>query len=271
MKSENYEPDASKDQHIMEDGEILERMVLLGEVKGGDHVLEIGPATGNLTRHILKTGAKVTAVERDKNFERILKREFSNEKNFELIFGNALDVMGKIRFNKLISNIPYSICEPLINKLMRKDFDLAVLSLPEGFARILLARPNERRYSKLSLKSQSFFRVSIEFKIPRSAFKPEPRTESVIAVIKPLSKNDYLKNHEKYVLREIFLQPKMKLKNALREAIINLNKNILGRNFTKNLAREVIRGMKLEKDMLEKRVNEMNTKDFRKLLCSLSL
>lgn len=32
-------------------------------VKRGEHVLEIGPGTGNLTRHLLDTGAKVSWVQ----------------------------------------------------------------------------------------------------------------------------------------------------------------------------------------------------------------
>jgi 16S rRNA (adenine1518-N6/adenine1519-N6)-dimethyltransferase len=259
-------PEVSKDQHFMENKKIIDRMVSLGSLKPGDSVLEIGPGTGILTKRIVGKGAKVTAVEKDRRFERILKKEFGKERNLELIFENALNVIEGMKFNKVISNLPYSICEPLINRLAGMSFEKAVLSIPEGFACILLAKPEEKGYSRLSLKSQSFFRVEIKFKIPRNAFRPEPKTESVVVVIKPLSRKDYKSYPEKFILKEIFLQDKKKLKNALMEGIINLNKRILGKNFTKNRARERIKKMDLDKRILEKKVSEMSVSDLEKVL-----
>jgi len=262
----NPESRVSRDQHFMEDKKIIERIVSLGSLEPGDSVLEIGPGTGVLTKRILSRGVKVTAVESDRRFKRILDKEFGKERNLEIIFGNALNVIGRIRFNKIISNIPYSICEPLINRLTRTTFDRAVLSVPEGFASILLAKPGEGNHSKLSLRSQSFFRVEIRFKIPRNAFRPEPRTESVAVVIKPFSRKDYENYPEKFVLKEIFLQGKKKLGNALMEGIINLNKDILGKDFTKNQAREKIERMNIGKGILEKKVEETGIGDLGMIL-----
>ncbi|NIO22798.1 MAG: ribosomal RNA small subunit methyltransferase A [Candidatus Aenigmarchaeota archaeon] len=269
-KNMNPESRVSRDQHFMENREIMERMVSIGDLKPEDCVLEIGPGNGNLTKRILKKGAKVTAVESDKRFKRILKKEFGRQRNLKIIFKNALDVMGGIRFNKIVSNLPYSICEPLINRLTRTDFDLAVLSVPEGFARILLAKPGEKNYSKLSLRSQSFFGVRIEFEIPKNAFRPEPKTESVVVVVRPLSKKDYRDHPEKYILKEIFLQGKKKLKNALLEGLINFEKNILGKDFTKNLAREAINRMDIKGGILEKKIDEMRLGDFGRVLKNIT-
>jgi 16S rRNA (adenine1518-N6/adenine1519-N6)-dimethyltransferase len=261
--NEKHRPGVSRDQHFMEDGKILERMVSLAGLKPADSVLEIGPGTGNLTKRMLRKGPKVTAVESDRRFRPFLERELNGK--VRLVFGNALKSIENLKFNKLISNLPYSICEPLVNRLAGKEFDLAVFSVPEGFARILLARPGEREYSKLSLRSQSFFRTEIRFRIPRTAFSPQPRTESVAIVMKPLSARDYEKRPEKYVMKEVFLQPKKKLRNALMEALINLNKRILGREFTKNMAREFIKGTKIGERVLEKKVSEMSLKDFERV------
>jgi 16S rRNA (adenine1518-N6/adenine1519-N6)-dimethyltransferase len=261
--SEKHNAGVSRDQHFMEDGEILKRMVSLAGLKPADSVLEIGPGTGNLTKHILIRGARVTAVESDRRFMPLLEREMGGK--VRLVFGNALKAVKRVGFNKLISNLPYSICEPLVNRLAGKDFDLAVLSVPEGFARILLAKPGEREYSKLSLRSQSFFKTEIRFRIPRAAFSPQPKTESVVIVLKPLSVRDYKKSTEEYVTREILLQPKKKLRNALMESLINLNKRILGRGFTKNMAREFIKGTKIGEGVLEKKVEEMSLKDFERV------
>jgi len=277
MKKSMKLPEAGKtvsmDQHFMENEGILRRMVFLADLKPEDRVLEIGPGAGNLTRHLLGEGIEVTAVEKDVSFEDSLRKEFGHKKNLNLIFGNALGVIEKIKFNKIVSNLPYSICEPFVNKLMKIDFDIAVVSVPENFASILLAKPGERQFSKLSIRSQSFFDVKVGFKVPRSAFVPEPKTESVVLVIRPLSKKYYRKHPGRYVLREIFLQNKKKIKNALREGLISLNKHILEREFTKNLAREMIKNMEINGEILGKGAGEINLaemEELRKAVTSLA-
>lgn len=270
MNPENRKDGIHDDQHFMEDSRIIERIVSLALLRPGDFVLEIGPGTGNLTKHLLAKGVKVTAVEKDRRFETALKREFGENRNLNLIFGNVLKEIENVKFNKIVSNLPYSICEPLINKLTRIEFELAVLSVPESFARIVTARPKEKNYSKLSVKSQSFFDMKIKFNIPRSAFLPQPKTESVVVVLKRLSERTYGEHPEKYVLREIFLQPKKKLKNALMEGLINFNKNFLGKKFTKRLARKTIKKMELKGETLDKKVKELSITDLKSVLKNLT-
>lgn len=265
MISKNYgiEPEPSKDQHFLRNPDIVKRMVSISEIKPKDRVLEIGAGPGILTKSLAKKKAKVTAVEMDRGFGKALKK--LDYENLEVIFDNILKVIDKIEFNKVVSNIPYSICEPLLNKLFRRRFSLAVLSIPEKFYRIISSKPGEELYSLLTLKTNAFFKIFLKLKIPREDFYPEPRTESVLVLVKPLSKTDYKKDPENFVLKEIFLQRKKKLKNSLLEAIINLNKKILSKPFTKNMARDAIKKMDIDKDLLEKRAKEAGVEDFEEL------
>jgi 16S rRNA A1518/A1519 N6-dimethyltransferase RsmA/KsgA/DIM1 with predicted DNA glycosylase/AP lyase activity len=110
----------------------------------------------------------------------------------------------------------------------------------------------------LSFKARNFFRIEMKFNISKESFFPRPKTESVLIVVKPLSENDYKRNPERYVLREMFLQKRKKMKNALMEGVINLNKRIMRHPFTKRMSKEIIRKMSLEKDMLEKDVKDLS-------------
>ena len=186
-------PDPSKDQHFLTNPKIVERIVSISEIKPKDRVLEIGAGPGILTERLAKKKAKVIAVEIDRNFERVLKK--LDHENLQIIYDNILEIIDTLDFNKVVSNIPYSICEPLLGKLFKRDFDLAVFSIPENFYRRISSKPGEKHYSLLTLEANSFFKIILKFKISKEDFYPKPRTESVVVLIKHLSRKDYEKDH----------------------------------------------------------------------------
>lgn len=265
MKQEKFSvmPDPFRDQHFMINRRTVEKIVDSAGIKRKDVVLEIGAGSGILTEQLARKKAKIIAVELDRRFSKILGK--LDYKNLEIIYANVLDVIDAIEFNKIVSSIPYSICEPLVNKLCARKFDLAVLSMPENFCRIISSTPGEKNYSMLSFKTGTFFSIDLKFKIPAEDFSPQPKTDSVAVLLKPLSQKDYEKTPEKFVFREIFLQREKKLKNALMEALINLNKKIFAKNFTKKIALEAIDSMEIDKRLLEKRSEDMRLKDFMEL------
>ena len=71
-----------------------------GEVKVGDVVLEIGPGRGALTKELLARGARVVAVEKDRQLLPVLEMDFEKEikeGKLRLIVGDALEMdVGKL-------------------------------------------------------------------------------------------------------------------------------------------------------------------------------
>ncbi|MBM3303482.1 MAG: methyltransferase domain-containing protein [Candidatus Aenigmarchaeota archaeon] len=237
----------SLDQHFMTDPRMLDRIARAAELTPKNRVLEIGAGTGNLTRALAQAGAKVTAVEIDHELASVLKERFSGSRNVEIIEGNALKLIRKTKFNKIVANIPYAICEPLMQALRVIDFELAILTIPEGFYERL------RSDSRLGLESRIFFEIREMFKVPKAAFSPQPDTESVMVSIRP----------KKSVLRQVLLQPNRLVKNAIMEALVEAKK------CTKNQAREAIKGMELSNIIGEKRVADMDLNDLRQLISKL--
>lgn len=76
LKSEKLKPKRSLGQNFLQREEVLRAIVAAAELQSGDRVLEIGPGTGNLTRYLLKTGARVTAVEKDDALYAALLEQF---------------------------------------------------------------------------------------------------------------------------------------------------------------------------------------------------
>jgi 16S rRNA (adenine1518-N6/adenine1519-N6)-dimethyltransferase len=247
-------PDSSKDQHFLTNPATIRKIIGLSSARACDVILEVGAGIGTLTEHLIRTKAKIIAVEIDRNLGKVLNSLKSP--NLEIRYENVLKTIDNVDFNKIVSNTPYSICEPLLNKMTGKRFDIAVMSIPEKFYGIISSKRGDRNYSTLSVKVQCFFDVSLRFRIPKEEFSPKPRTETVVVTIKPLGKTFYSKNPGKFVMKEIFLQKRKKLKNSLLEGVINFNR-LIGKDFTKNMAREAIKKMNIGKKTLEKEPKDL--------------
>lgn len=233
-----------KDQHFMTDLEAIRGIVSASEIKRNETVLEIGAGKGFLTRELAKR-AKVIAIEIDKALEKDLRKNLQGLEA-ELIFGNALKILKKeeIRFDKIVSNIPYAISESLLQEMVFLDFKSAVLTLPKSFVERLEARPGDKRFSKLSILAREFFEIKTLFAIPREAFHPKPKTRSVAVFLEFRDK--------KSLFCRVFLQRKMKLKNAIMRGLFETKK------YPKNQARKHIKSLKFN-NLLEKKMSEMDT------------
>ena len=111
----------------MIDFEIICRIVDAAKIKTNETILEIGAGKGYLTKALAKEAKKVIAVEIDSKLKKYLKM-----KKVQVIIGNALENIHNLQFDKIVSNIPYSISEPLINKLIFENFKVAILTIPKA-------------------------------------------------------------------------------------------------------------------------------------------
>ncbi len=231
------------DQHFLINKEVLKQIIKESKLKKKDIILEIGPGKGVLTKELTKK-SKVVAIEIDKD----LKLELNN---LELIYGNALEIMDNLEFNKIISNIPYSISEPLFKKMLKLNFDLAILMVGKNFYEVLV---DEK--SKWNIISNIFFDIEKISDVSRDSFKPKPKTDSVILKFK--NRKTKLNEFEK-IIKEIVLQDDKKLKNAIMYALVRI------KGLTKKQAKEIIFDYKLPPNIFEKNVDYLSNKQFYKL------
>lgn len=169
-------------QHFLIDEEILRREVEYASVKG-EKVLEIGAGDGRLTELLLGQGAKVTAVEKDRELVELLERKFAGNANVNIVHADFLRLEPE-KFGVIIGNIPYYISSPILFKLKEYEFDRALLCVQKEFAERLAASPGGREYSRLTVMANIYFEMQLLEEVPSSAFSPPPKVDSAIVFLR---------------------------------------------------------------------------------------
>lgn len=202
-------------QNFLLDDSVSRRCVAFAGLDGDDTVLEIGPGIGNLTDELLKTGAKVVAVEQDAEFCRFLTRRFGGR--IQLVHADAVKAFLP-QFDKVVSNLPYQISSPITFKLLRHDFELAVLMLQKEFAERMIARQGTPEYGRLSVGVYYRADCEIVLNVPRHAFWPQPKVDSCVVRLVPRPSPFKIKNEDVFsrVTQAIFSHRRKKISNSLR-------------------------------------------------------
>lgn len=209
-----------KDQHFLIDNRVIDRILEYADLIDADTVLEIGAGYGNLTQELAAIAGKVTAIEVDAD----LAQSISNFGNVDLIVGDALKIEFP-KFNKVVSNLPYSISSPITFKLLEQDFDFAILMYQYEFAKRMVALPGTKDYGRLTIAVQYYSDVEMLEIVPPSAFNTPPDVKSAIIRMTPRPPPYKVKDREFFMkfITAAFSQRRKKLRNALLN-----NANLLG-------------------------------------------
>ncbi|KAI1194138.1 S-adenosyl-L-methionine-dependent methyltransferase [Nemania serpens] len=182
-------------QHILKNPGIADTIVGKAVLKPTDTVLEIGPGTGVLTTRILDQAKNVIAVELDpKMAAELTKRVQGTPKKDKLhiITGDfaKLDLAEVLpSFDVCISNTPYQISSIIVSKLLAlpRPPRICILMVQREFGLRLSARAGDSLYSRLSVNTQFFSKVSQVAKVGRNNFTPPPDVESLVVRLEPRS------------------------------------------------------------------------------------
>jgi len=201
-----------KDQHFLIDKRVLDRIIGYGRLNSLDTVLEIGAGYGNLTGELANKAGKVIAIEADA----LLAASLYKWENVEVIIGDALKIEFP-PFNKVISNLPYSISSPVTFKLLHYKFELGILMYQYEFAKRMVALPNTEDYSRLSVAVQYYADVEILEIVPRTAFSTPPQVQSAIVKLIPRPAPYRVKDEDFFMrfITAVFSQRRKKLRNAI--------------------------------------------------------
>lgn len=212
-----YRPSKRLGQNFLITPAIAEEVVSSIAPGPSDTVLEPGPGRGALTRLLVKSGGRIIAIERDPTLVDELQESFRNQPNLTIIRGDVLKMGEKLpSFNKLVSTPPYYISSKLTLLLARKKFDVAAIVFQKEFGERLLAEPGTAEYGRLTVMTRRKLDVVKTRDIPRTAFRPMPKVDSVLLRITPkqhVTDLDELVFEE--LVRGVFTQRRRLLKSAL--------------------------------------------------------
>lgn len=251
------------DQHFLIDKSIINTFIDASDLKIDEKVVEIGPGKCDISEIIARKVESLTCIEIDRNLEHFISVLMDKYDNVDVIYGNALNVFIP-KCNKIISALPYSITEPFIEKLIRCEFDCAILIVGKKFADAVI----DKKITKLSLLTNSFFRAEKIIDIGPDAFSPMPRVMSSMIKLYPIKREELNYSFKKFIFRELFFNRNRKLKNNLMEALIEFVK-LHDKKLTKKEAKAIIDEYNLPKEMLNKMMENLSNEEYQLLYDAL--
>lgn len=183
-------PKKALGQHFLKNDAICER-IAASITRHGDytHLLEIGPGTGALTKHLLALeGLETSVVEIDHESiawlkvhypalaPRIYEQDFLRmdlSKLFNAPFG-------------LVGNFPYNISSQIVVQMLQyKDYVPEMVGMFQKEVAVRLASPpGNKDYGILSVFSQAFYDMEYLFTVDENEFNPPPKVKSGVIRMK---------------------------------------------------------------------------------------
>ncbi len=152
--------------------EWAERVVDAAGVRPGERVLDLGAGTGALTAPLLAAGARVTAVELHPGRARRLRQRFGGQ--VRVLEVDLRELRWPHHPFRVVASPPYGATTELVRSLLGSDGLLAAdLVVQRGAAARLAARPPRARHTRRH-------RLDLGLPVPRHAFAPPPRVDSVV-------------------------------------------------------------------------------------------
>ncbi len=226
-------------QNFLGDEAILDDIARLAVSRPGELVVELGAGLGHLTARLLARGARVVAVERDRDMARVLRGEMGDRVLLVEADAARLDYArlaaergggGRVA---VAGNLPYHLTSPILFSLLdqAERIERAVFLLQREVAERLVVPPGDRECGILSVLLQREADVSIERIVPPGAFVPPPKVASAVmlAAFRPPADSVADPARFRRIVKAGFAQRRKTLRNALEGAGVVADPEALGR------------------------------------------
>ncbi len=187
LKAHGLRPKKRWGQNFLREGWVLDRIVATLAPRPGERVVELGAGLGHLTERLLRSGAEVVAVERDRDLVPILEAALpaatvvaADAKTVDLrkLAGDAASVA-------VAGNLPYHLTSPILFHLLdeRAAISRAVLMMQKEVAERLTATPGTKAYGVVSVRFALWADSEVVFDVGPRAFVPQPKVVSSVVRI----------------------------------------------------------------------------------------
>ncbi|MEX0683589.1 MAG: 16S rRNA (adenine(1518)-N(6)/adenine(1519)-N(6))-dimethyltransferase RsmA [Dehalococcoidia bacterium] len=213
-------------QHWLVDPRILSRIVDAVGIEPEDTVVEIGPGTGQLTKHLVKRASHLIAVEMDDRLAPALVEMYAGDERVHVVHADALEASveeilslgeGGLPY-VVVGNLPYNVGTAIIRRFLqsRTPPRRIVATLQAEVAERMAAKPGKMNY--LAAETQIFAEVRLLFRVPARAFRPPPRVHSAVVRLDVHPSPDVEVDNVQAFIQLVqagFAAPRKRLRNSL--------------------------------------------------------
>lgn len=216
-----HRPRKRYSQNFLVDAGVIASIIAALRPKRGEHIVEIGPGLGALTRPLLAAVEQLHAIEIDRDLAAGLESEFAPRLKLHITDVLEFDFSALGDNLRVIGNLPYHISTPLlfhVAQFCAQIRDIHVMLQKEVVER-MVAVPSDSNYGRLSVMLQYRFELEKILDVPAAAFSPAPEVESAVVRLIPLQPLPYVARDEPLFARIVaaaFSQRRKTLRNSLR-------------------------------------------------------
>ncbi|SCY22827.1 16S rRNA (adenine1518-N6/adenine1519-N6)-dimethyltransferase [Flavobacterium caeni] len=218
-------------QHFLKDENVARKIADTLSLEGYDHVLEIGPGMGVLTKYLLDKPINVYVIEIDvesvaylnghypKLHGHILSEDFLKYDINKVFEGKPLAIIG---------NFPYNISSQIVFRALDLRAQIPEFSgmFQKEVAERICEKKGSKTYGILSVLVQAFYEAEYLFTVSEDVFNPPPKVKSGVLRLRR-KENFALPCSERLfftVVKTAFGQRRKTIRNSLKT--LNLSDNL---------------------------------------------
>ncbi|GBH29566.1 16S rRNA (adenine(1518)-N(6)/adenine(1519)-N(6))-dimethyltransferase RsmA [Sphingobium xenophagum] len=214
-------------QNFLLDEQLLDRIAAIPGAIDGQPAFEVGPGPGGLTRAILRAGARLVAVERDRRcLPALAELDAAFPGQLRILSGDAMEIDARAEAGDgahIIANLPYNVGTALLIGWLSADWSplpwwsTLTLMFQMEVAERIVAQPGTDHYGRLAILSQWRSDARIAMKVHRSAFTPPPKVMSAVVHLTPKAAPDGVQlKHLERLTAAAFGQRRKMLRQSLK-------------------------------------------------------
>jgi len=178
-------------QNFLHDERVVYAIVACIAPRADEHLVEIGPGQGALTRLLLPECGRLDAIELDRDLVAYLEKRFADQPKLSLHSADAMtfdfSALSRGEPLRVIGNLPYNISTPLLFHLFEQSAciqDMHFMLQKEVVDR-LCAEPGGKDYGRLGVMAQYYCSMEPLLEVGPESFTPQPKVDSAVVRLVP--------------------------------------------------------------------------------------
>jgi len=209
-------------QHFLKDDNICAKIATsISFHENYRQLIEIGPGTGALTKHLLKLDCELLAMEVDTESITYLQQHYPELKleHKDFLKMNVADEMGEQV--GIAGNFPYNISSQIMFQVLkyRDQIPEVIGMFQKEVAERICEKHGNKRYGILSVLLQAFYDVEYLFTVSEEVFDPPPKVKSAVIRLKRKENYTLACDEAKFftVVKTAFNLRRKMLRNSLKQ------------------------------------------------------